>query len=516
MKIQQTIKKPLAIASSGVRISSQAGTPGIPSGGSGYTGLTDLGAGLVALSNEMKQVDEKFAQAERSSQLAGLRVQLVKDVEDLRYDYKGRTDYKEFGDITKKLSRLKVKYQDQIDDIEVSDLFLPEFDMKAVLLSRDVRDLKKEKFVDADQVNLGNELDTLINTAGQNGNYENILNDMFSTADKIIAARQASGVLNAKGADNARDSFRIRAWDNYLAQQVKHNPIETQEALKNFKMFPGMPQEQRLEWQDKANGAGTTKSAQQATDKIMAGISDPKEQITAARKIRSEIRDNVVSRVRTRQEDNRRLEIREQGKQADTVTDLILKGVKEGLTKEALLELAHSTEEPTAKAQNLNLVENMFGRGKTSDYLKFVEGQVFIDTKLQNKEDVTFEVLNREYSPHMGTKYFNELVDYYNNKGNIGSLKRTDAEAWFKVFTGKASKERPKAYVEYFSYLVSRLEPGKKPQANDIKAWSQDFMQTEGIEGGWWDTEMTRGEAIKSGSGSFGKFIPDVDPAGIE
>ncbi len=137
MKITQKIKTPLAIPQSGVRISSPAGTPGIPSGGSGYTGLTALGSSMVSLSAEMQQVDAQFEKAEQASTLAGLRVQLVKDVEDLRFDYNKRTDYKKFGDITEKLSKLKTKYQNQITDPEVYDAFSPEFDMDAVLLSAD-------------------------------------------------------------------------------------------------------------------------------------------------------------------------------------------------------------------------------------------------------------------------------------------------------------------------------------------------------------------------------------------
>ncbi len=365
---------------------------------------------------------------------------------------------------------------------------------------------------------LGNDLDKLRTVAGVMS-YEGITERLLPTGHAAIDARKDEGVITLAAADAAKDSFLALVVDNYFAQQVKYHPIQAQAALKSLDLFPGMLQEQRVEWQAKADKAALEKKVDIKTNKIMT-LPDHKGQIQAVKAITDlELQTPVLRMVQLRQADDIRFDQAALKQQAEEVTTGIMDGAEKGLPQTEMVKLANQTKDAGERKNNLALARVLYEDLEITDYDKFAEAMKLIDTSIAKGEKITIEELGREYRPHMEKDWWKKVSAYHEAGGNVGSLTASDVNNWFTQYTNIPSKDRPKAYAEYWDYLKSRLKPGIYPTSSDINTWTQEFMQTQGVEGGWWDTEMTRGEAIKSGSGSFGKFTPTEnrpDPLEIE
>ncbi len=244
-----------------------AGPGRTPSGGgvvipqSSMAGYSAFGNALQSVGQTIDDVDEHFRKARQASLMSSLKIGLARETSDIEIEYDDRQDYDKFSDISDRIGKMRQEYMDKIGhDNEIMELFMPQFEDSAIRLETGVRKLARSKFVDADRAALGNEIDNVLELAGRSGKYEQISGEIRAMGKAAIAGRAASGVIGREDAENAINRFEAQLWDNYFTAQTRSKPIETSEALKDDKLFPGLSRDKRLYWQGIASEAATKKT----------------------------------------------------------------------------------------------------------------------------------------------------------------------------------------------------------------------------------------------------------------
>ncbi len=259
-KIERYVAGPSKVSGGGITIPYSGGGRGMPQNAG--QGFITAGNALQSISQDVQEVDEHFKRARQSSLMSSLQVGLAREISDIELEYNERQDYEKFQeDITTRISKMRQDYMDKIgDDHEVLDAFMPTFDLKAIELNGGIRKLSRAKFVDSDKAALGNELDNIYEIANRNTNdYGKVSGEIRALGRSAIAGRVASGVISAAQGQAELSSFDDKYWNNYLTSQVRQNPIETEEMLKDDKMFPGLDVDSRLQWQGIVAEAASTK-----------------------------------------------------------------------------------------------------------------------------------------------------------------------------------------------------------------------------------------------------------------
>lgn len=97
------------------------------------------------------------------------------------------------------------------------------------------------------------------------------------------------------------------------------------------------------------------------------------------------------------------------------------------------------------------------------------------------------------------------LVDYQQQGGNKGGIRRSDVNAWFEKYTGiKATRDDKSmaAFDDVYKSVVNSLPPGEKPNDAKIGELVQRRLQEMvTVEGGWFSDakQMPYGEAVAQG-----------------
>ncbi len=264
--------------------------------------------------------------------------------------------------------------------------------------------------------------------------------------------------------------------------------------------------------------------AQAKADEIIKKYSDPERQLKEARKLKGNLEEKTLQLIKTRQSDVKRYKDQRIKEEQDRITNEAIDIYRSDGTKAQFLKAVDETTDTNTRKELLRLAEFYYrssGTPTNTDWAKYTEARQVVDQAIQNGEALTTEELIRKYEAYMKPSQFKAVLDYNEKGGNIGGLSQTDANKLFKAFTEKKPEERPEASGQFWDYLVSQLEPGKKPTQNDLNAWATDwFKKADVVEDGglmWLDKEMSRADAIKQNQ--FEDFPADEetkkDPLGI-
>ncbi len=239
--------------------------------------------------------------------------------------------------------------------------------------------------------------------------------------------------------------------------------------------------------------------AQAKTDELWAQYEDDeKKGMAAARALEGDLEDDVVRRMHARYTEKTQIE-------KQNYTDFV-SGIVREIDSAPSFEAGHDIVdgyrdrlEGTELKQARAYVANRFGaKVKVTNQGARVEAMVRID----KGEIAGAEQLQLEYGDRLTPGDLEEVVKYQLNGGNVGGLKNSEATSWFKKYTSRTPEDRPEAYSAFWDFLKSKLEPGKKPTANDIKTWAVEFLTTPGVVQNsllFFDRAKTRGEAIRAG-----------------
>lgn len=272
--------------------------------------------------------------------------------------------------------------------------------------------------------------------------------------------------------------------------------------------------------------------SQTESDRIMATVQGEGEQQKEARAITdSDVRDATLSRVKTYQQDNKRIADNKQQQQNDDITNAAVDIFRKGGTKTEFLRLVEKTRDPAIRKELIRLSEFYYPettKPVKTDFNQFIDAQKRIDLGLQQGSPISDAELIRTYQPFLSTSKMDEVLDYSKNGGNIGGLTKPVADRWFFFYTERKSEDRSEAFGTYWNYLRDRLEPGKKPTTDNIKQWSDEWFQSEGTKVGGgipffdltdlgisqFESTETRARAIRRGKfAGFGE-IGEVEEPG--
>lgn len=302
MQIKRFTAEPQQIPSAGGVVIPYRGNNMSRSAGGG---LADIGKSLMSVAKDMQDVDDHFKRARQASMMSNLRVGLARASSDIELEYDDRQDYENFNkDIDTKLDKMRQEYIDQIgDDNELLNAFMPEFDIQAIQTQSNIRRLSRAKFVDADRAALNTELDNVYELAGRSaGDYNNVAGKIRGLGLSAIAGRVASGVLDPDQGQILKNQFESQYWNNYLHYQALNNPIETEQALMDDKLFPGLDRNERLSWQDKVSDLAENRRISNYVNNAIAirgndfaGMFYDLDKANIPRDRKSKIMDNIES-----------------------------------------------------------------------------------------------------------------------------------------------------------------------------------------------------------------------------
>jgi len=277
-----------------------------------------------------------------------------------------------------------------------------------------------------------------------------------------------------------------------------------------------------LPLKDLVDKQDVVEKSQTESDRIMATVQGEGEQLKEARGITdSDVRDATLSRVRTYQQDNKRIADHKKRQQNDDITNSAVDIFRSGGTKTEFLRLVDKTRDPATRKELIRLSNYYYpetAKPVKTDFNQFIDAQKRIDLGLQQDAPISDAELIRTYQPFLSQSDMEEVLRYSKNGGNIGGMSKADADRWFKFFTERKPEERPEAYGTYWNYLKQQLEPGKKATTDDYKKWSDEWFQAEGVtpDGGFafFDLKSTRALAIRKGvAGGFDE-IGEVEEPG--
>lgn len=383
----------------------EKGPGGISIPGSGFkpvqgdSGLGDLGGALFTTGITMKQ---NFENAEKASQLSGLKVDAIKQFAALEGEYKGRKDYENFGDYKEKLAKLTEDYKGKITYQDVNDSFMPYFEGKKAAFGSGIESLSRSKFVDKYRVSVDENNEDLLNVISEFPEYDRVVELRNQGLQNIIGA-EATGAFSELEANNAAEKLDIGVWDTYFNRQIELNPEAMKESLDDFNLYPGLETADRDAWKKKTDTA--VKQAEVTRQKEIKAAKATKDE--AVKKAKKDLENKVSN-------------------------DIFEFKLEEDMP--GRLEYISSLPNTMGKEKNKLLDEYnkdlKSGGVKVSDPITFSSGQDAIDLAILNNTPLTDGAVINEFGEGLSVTRQQQLIKYNkdaqinNNKEAVAAQKR--------------------------------------------------------------------------------------------
>lgn len=327
---------------------------------------------------------------------------------------------------------------------------------------------------------------------------------------KVLAQSKTDEIMSIFGSD---ESFHSIEKEEEMALQFARkieDPDTRDKVVERVKIR--FAEKRRLKGEDKDKDKKG--EAQEESDEILKATDSEKIALEMARDIEdSDLRDRVVKRVKARFAEKKR--IKQENENA--IEDGLTQGILAATSYENAIAMAEEAPNVKAKMRLLKLAESRF-RDKIirkTEPVKFQEALERIDRTLQGVAKEGDRIRNiahleAEYSPYMTPGVFEKIRKYYEEGGNISSVKNATLKQIFLHYTGKSPEDKKELYEAFWNHTIDSLIPGEKPTEDFLRKNAVKFF-TEGEKRGrglGYGKDMTYGQALEKGVADT--WLPEV------
>ena len=316
---------------------------------------------------------------------------------------------------------------------------------------------------------------------------------------------RTDGVTDRVAISNARQEYASGVWKDIVLSLAERNPALAQEKFDTLEAQGKFTSEDKKVLTDQLDNKTLTARAQSTSDDLWAQHEDDFDAgMAAARNVTdSEERDDVVRRMSARYAEKRNAEARVYDDYVDGIGRQLDTMFREGTSTEEEANIVIDEARPNLEDQDVSRFRTLIGNIKGGKVKVTNQGaRVEAMERIDKGEIPNATELQLEYGDRLTPGDLEEVVKYQINGGNVGGLKNSEASRWFEQYVNQKPGDRADAFSQYWDFLITKLEPGKKPTSDDVKGWALEWLTTPGVttDGGFllFDKTQTRAESIRA------------------